>query len=511
MFKECGFSQGEPDNVGRAPERKDEDCNWLGTLFKWGEAEEEESEEVKINSSSVRYCGRYQVPIYSKPSKAPSRYINSLKQCGVYPEGATEWEFPERTFANERKSLEVHLSRFRPSIPPSAEAIANAVAGLLADYPRAPPSQFVSGLANGSIPNDEFVYCLLDFICHRRIKGDADPGHPWRAINKHKSGIYLEHRELLFNACTQRLRALCAWDCRSDQPSAEELVHRGLVDPVRLFIKNDPHKKSKIDSSFLRLISNVSFLDELVDRLLFGPQNEIEIDNWLDCPSKPGIGFTDEMMKDFSTRVFAHPRGKAEGDLSSWDWTVQGWELMVEAEMRIQLASLDPESLAAKVIRNRIYCVSLSVFVLSDGSMYAQTIPGIMLSGWYNTSSSNSRIVRLLCKMLGADWSVHMGDDFISDDVPGFSSGMTNFGHILKVFRPFEDEFEFCSTTFPSMIPSSKWKMFVKLLSNGTKVWTERLALYWDWMYQMRHHPDREILISLIEASGFLDENLGSH
>jgi len=278
-----------------------------------------------------------------------------------------------------------------------------------------------------------------------------------------------------------------------------------------VFIKNEPHKKTKIDSGFLRLISNVSFLDELIDRLLFGPQNEKEIDNWLDCPSKPGIGFTDEMMENFYDRVMANNHSMAEGDLSSWDWTVQGWELMAEAEMRIRLATLDPESIAAKLMRNRIYCVGLSVFVLSDGSMYAQTIAGVMLSGWYNTSSSNSRIVRLISLLSGANWSVHMGDDFISDYVPGFKKGIEEFGHILKVYRPFESAFEFCSTNFPSKVPSNKWKMFVKLLANGTKVWTERLALYWDWMYQMRHHPDREVLIPLIEASGFLDENLGSH
>ncbi len=300
-----------------------------------------------------------------------------------------------------------------------------------------------------------------------------------------------------------------SWDCRVHRWSSDRLVQLGLVDPVRLFIKNEPHKKSKLLSGFLRLISNVSLLDELIDRLLFSSQDEIEIDSWFNIPSKPGMGFTDEMMAITSKTVYSRAAKHlvAEGDSSSWDWTVQGWELMVEAELRIILLGINPEGILARVMRNRIYCVSLSVFVLSNGEMYAQNFPGIMLSGWKCTSSSNSRIGRLDALLSGADWSIHNGDDFLADYVPEFKERFENLGHILKLYEPIGDTFEFCSTVFPTFEPCNKWKMFVKLLSNGTKKYWERLGLFWDWQHDMRHHPERDSLTELIVASGFLFED----
>jgi hypothetical protein len=286
-----------------------------------------------------------------------------------------------------------------------------------------------------------------------------------------------------------------------------------LVDVVRLFIKNEPHKKSKIESGFLRLISNVSVVDELIDRLLFSSQNEIEVDSWLDIPSKPGIGFTDDMMQSLSDEVFTHAASTdiCEGDASSWDWTIQHWELEAEADMRVRLLRLPSTSNLARLIRNRIYCVSRSVYALSSGELFAQLDPGLMLSGWYCTSSSNSRLGRLACVLSGADWSIHMGDDFISDDVPLFKERFEKLGHILKLYKRVEGTFEFCSTNFPSFSPVNVWKIFVKLLSNGAKSYSERVGLYYDWCYDMRHHPSKNELGILIQASGFLDSDQLGH
>jgi hypothetical protein len=175
--------------------------------------------------------------------------------------------------------------------------------------------------------------------------------------------------------------------------------------------------------------------------------------------------------------------------------------------MRITLLGVDPEGPLARLIRNRIYCVSSSVFALSNGELYAQTTRGIMLSGWYNTSSSNSRIVVLNTVLSGAvEWAIAMGDDFLCDDVPGFKDKFESHGHILKLFKRVDDKFEFCSTSFPSFEPSNVWKIFVKLLSNGTKSLWERRGLYVDWRSDMRHSPEMGKLDSLVIASGFLSD-----
>jgi len=259
----------------------------------------------------------------------------------------------------------------------------------------------------------------------------------------------------------------------------------------------------------LRLISNVSLVDEVIDRLLFENQNEIEIENWYTCPSKPGIGFTDEQICSVHTEVMdALSRGPvAEGDVSSWDWTVAEWELMAEAEMRIKLMDAEPSSPIARVIRNRIMCVASSVFVLSNGVMLAQESPGIMLSGWYCTSSSNSRIGCLLARMAGADWSIHMGDDFLTRWKPELVDTFNSLGHKLKLYKEINENcYEFCSTLYPSGEPVNVWKTLVRLLSHSNTLgFPARLALFDQWRYEMRHCPLRHQLEELIVLSGFLD------
>lgn len=283
-----------------------------------------------------------------------------------------------------------------------------------------------------------------------------------------------------------------------------------MVDPVRLFIKNEPHKRSKLLEGRLRLISNVSLIDEVIDRLLFEPQNCIEIDNWLTCPSKPGIGFTDEMIADLhETVVAAHKSSKVfEGDLSAWDWTVQGWELEAEARMRIYTMGLPDSDDLAKLIRARITCVSHSVFVLSNGLLYSQDAPGIMLSGWYCTGSSNSRIGKLLSTLAGSTWSVHMGDDFLAHGSPEFENIYRSFGHKLKVFKPIDlHSYEFCSMIYPKGIPVNIWKTFVRLLSHSPVMSLDsRRSLFDQWCFEMRNSPHMSYMKELILKSRFLED-----
>jgi hypothetical protein len=296
-------------------------------------------------------------------------------------------------------------------------------------------------------------------------------------------------------------------DLSLEAPTPQQLLEDGYCDPIRLFIKNEPHKESKLQEGFLRFIGNMSLVDELIDRLLFAEQNDIEIDNWQAIPSKPGIGFTDEMIQLVHDQVMLEKITKAlaEGDYSSWDWTTQGWELMADAEMRVKLYKLNPDGEAARLIRNRFYCVAHSVFVLSNGDMYAQLIPGIMISGWYNTSSTNSRVVKLNSVLAGANWCIAMGDDFLAEDVKGFKETVEGHGHLLKVFKPVGTTFEFCSTEYPSGSPTNVWKMFVKLLSHENGIF-DRQLLFVQWLDDMRNSPHREALIPLIEGSGFLDD-----
>lgn len=226
--------------------------------------------------------------------------------------------------------------------------------------------------------------------------------------------------------------------------TALELVQRGFVDPIRVFLKCEPHKFSKRyekDGTPLvrkrwRIISSCSLVDELVDRILYTLQNKAEIKSWWKTPSMPGVGFSDDASADhFFYRVLEPQKNKKLHllDFQAWDWGFKQDMLNTDADIR----SLCCGGLDRGMFRKRALTIGFSVFVLDDGSFYEQCIPGIMKSGWLDTSSTNSRgrdNVTILhaaqtAELRGEDpepvleefFVVAMGDDSVEEEhVDGF-------------------------------------------------------------------------------------------
>lgn len=223
----------------------------------------------------------------------------------------------------------------------------------------------------------------------------------------------------------------------SSAPSVVDLVRLGYCDPVRLFVKQEPHSKLKVEQRRFRLISSVSLIDQLVERILFGYQNNLEIASWRTCPSKPGMGLSlseqaraiwDDLATKHTTRV------ACEADISGFDWSVQSWELEADVEMRISLGSFPPK--LANAARARFHCLANSVFQLSDGTLIAQGLPGLMKSGSYCTSSSNSRIRCLMAELIGSPWCIAMGDDSVEGFVDSAREKYEALGHTCKDYMP---------------------------------------------------------------------------
>jgi hypothetical protein len=136
------------------------------------------------------------------------------------------------------------------------------------------------------------------------------------------------------------------------------------------------------------------------------------------------------------------------------------WELELDAILRAKLAGEEPGSVFGRLVRSHAHIVCNSVFVIGDGEMLAQTIPGGQLSGDYNTSSTNSR-GRAIAS-LAARWKAAcmeqmplmgikcMGDDSFEIHFEGLVEGLEAIGHTVKmcVLRPNLRDFEFCSQKF---------------------------------------------------------------
>jgi len=213
------------------------------------------------------------------------------------------------------------------------------------------------------------------------------------------------------------------------------LVAVGAADPVRMFVKNEPHAARKLDKKAYRLISSVSVADQLVSRILNGRLNEWEIENFTKIPSQPGMGLEDEdlcrmvewlavgrgPLPDNATgraamKWLSSGPGLVSTDISGFDWNVTLWQLRDEAHLRCRLYGLLRADKAWSLIHGRTTALAHAVFVLSDGTMFAQAVPGLQKSGDYTTSSANSRIMTYTLVLSGATRAWTMGDDAVSVD-----------------------------------------------------------------------------------------------
>lgn len=309
----------------------------------------------------------------------------------------------------------------------------------------------------------------------RSLELDAGVGVPIIAYKLTTHRKWVENPQLLpllAQLVFDRLQKMSTTNC--DSLSPEELVQQGLCDPIRVFVKGEPHKHSKLIEGRYRLIMSVSLVDQLVARVLFQNQNKREIALWRAIPSKPGFGLsTDEQVIEF-TECLSKVVGVDTNylfqnwqnlvlptDCSGFDWSVSEWMLIDDMEVRNRL-TIDCTELTKRLRTCWLKCISNSVLSLSDGTLLAQKYPGIQKSGSYNTSSSNSRIRVMAAYHAGASWAMAMGDDALED--PNVNIAIyDDLG--FKVER--SEKLEFCSHIFktPSLaIPVNVNKMLYRLI-----------------------------------------------
>jgi hypothetical protein len=330
------------------------------------------------------------------------------------------------------------------------------------------------------------------------LKGDSTPGVPWCTLGSTNSVIAVDEAksELLENAVLLRLVDMLEAGENIFEMGAEELVRRNICSPIRLFIKDEPHKESKRAAGKLRLISGMAVDDQILDRLIFGLQNNFEIDSWWRIPSKPGLGLDDSGLRILSANFEELlTRGPLQGtDVSGWDWSVQPWEIDVDCRTRIRLAGVERGHMLEFLMRVRHHCAARKVFVLPDGTLVAQQYPGVQPSGWYCTSSTNSRMriaARLAVMGPWADRAadiVTMGDDAVEGALgEGALRRYEELGHIVKGASVFHEVagIEFCSHEFMSSglaFPANPVKTLYRFFSHPPTS-----TSYLDWFSQLRN------------------------
>jgi len=269
--------------------------------------------------------------------------------------------------------------------------------------------------------------------------------------------------------------------------SSTDLVVKGYCDPIKVFIKNEPHKPEKVREGRFRLISSVSLIDQLVERVIFSQHNKREIDSYERLASKPGMGLNDRGLK----HLYDYVQGWSNRvcvDVSAWDWRVDKLDYFCDYIYRCEAHNIHRHKWLESLALRRIRCMSLGVLLTGNGNAYAQRTPGIMKSGSYLTSSSNSHMSAILATLAGAVDVMAMGDDTVAD-VPHkieFEDYYQRRGKVMKLETT--DVLEFCSHKWskpPLAVPVNTSKLVCRLLNHANIV--DVMVRYGNFVQNVRH------------------------
>jgi len=348
------------------------------------------------------------------------------------------------------------------------------------------------------------------------VKPDANPGIPFTTLGCAKnSQVFSRHYDLLVEMICEQIVYMVVFGSEFPRMSSVDLIAYGCWDPVRLFVKNEPHSEAKLLEGRLRLIANVSLRTQLIERWLCGFQNDLEIAQWYNLPVAPGIGLDDDSLYLITAKLksILSRRGEvAMTDVSGWDWSVKPWLLWADAERRRIASGAPAGGIYAELLFARAYATGASVYAMSDGSLVAQGSHGIQNSGSYCTSSTNSWmrvILYLVARSLASgempqeSWLeevVAMGDDCVEAHVPGVLEQYRKMGFkcSLSATSTSVKGVEFCSHKFDGqgLAEPTSWDKTLYRFFSG-KPGAELVAQLAQLEFVLRHLPRRQELMTI--------------
>lgn len=222
-----------------------------------------------------------------------------------------------------------------------------------------------------------------------------------------------------------------------------------VADDIKVFVKQEPHKIAKLEEERYRLISAVSLVDTMVDRMLLEPIQKQAIKS---CTLTPVMmGYTPMIGGHFTLRtLLGESKQYLSLDKSAWDWSVPGWLIDAIERLMIELNPNAPNWWRRILRMRHDMLFENCVYRFQDGVKAYQPVRGVMKSGCYGTLMYNSVgqlilevLARLDC-MIEAPLPLVFGDDSISvdfDDSDIVLEYMKKKGFVVKVTRDVTPEF----------------------------------------------------------------------
>lgn len=339
------------------------------------------------------------------------------------------------------------------------------------------------------------------------LKKEASPGVPC-AITAVRNDTLLEKLGERFNDLVlDRIELMMKCDLvELEKMDRRERIDLGLLDPVRVFVKNEPHKREKVETGRVRLIMSVSLIDKMIEMLLSRHLCKLEIQNWKTIPSKPGIGFTEEDCASVYSDVANSGLEMSYSDIQGWDWGVKAWQILDEAESILLLAK-QQNSLYQHLIRVKALLETSSVFQFSDGLLVAPDYDGIVCSGKLRTSRGNSWMRVRIADLIGSKKIIAAGDDAVEHTVPNAKEKYLSYGIRCKAYEPVVDQFEFCSRIYHAhgSHAINKEKMVMNILHNENETFFQYNMTMLALANELSTHPEYTKILEDLETVGYYE------
>lgn len=278
---------------------------------------------------------------------------------------------------------------------------------------------------------DDFMTCAHYERSLLKLDWTSSPGYPYLMRNPTNGDLFG-----VVNGVPDQAKKMHVWDIIQQRLKDRD------CDPIRLFIKPEPHKLKKLENGKYRLISSVSVIDQLIDHMLFDMMNDKLCEEWPFVPSK--IGWSQALG---GWRSMPYGKGWLALDRSAWDWTVQIWLIEMALEVRMRLCrNLTEEWKELATWRYKMLFLHPE-FITSGGTVLKQVNPGVMKSGCLNTISDNSIMQSIVhervCMELGIDPGIllSMGDDTLQEEpenLKGYLDLMSQFCNIKDPVKEVE-------------------------------------------------------------------------
>nr|QQO81413.1 RNA-dependent RNA polymerase [Soybean thrips sobemo-like virus 6] len=160
-------------------------------------------------------------------------------------------------------------------------------------------------------------------------------------------------------------------------------------DPIKLFVKDEPHSENKLAEKRFRLIHCLSLEDQVIDRLLFAPWFGVELRDPLKVTQKAGWSPIPEGYRQLTS---AFPLDLSVAiDKTAWDWTMPSWVVRAYLMAKYNQCTDKSERYWRLVLWRFQHVVGpCALMQLPEGACFSQTDWGLMKSGWLLTLSMNS-------------------------------------------------------------------------------------------------------------------------